>query len=229
MSFVTIKSYTGGISLHLDPNAQFGEILEEIETKFDESRKFFKNAKVALSIEDRIVSDDEEKLIIKAINEHTDLDLLCIVGKNPETNRKFVKALKRVESQRDDNNARLYVGDIEAGEIIESEGSLIVLGDVCKEAAAVATEDVIVIGTVKGQVYAGNTGKKNCFILAMGLEPDFLSIAGIKQRVKVKNVFGKKNKYSPVIIRLDEDRMISDSISEDIVKGIIKSKNVKNL
>lgn len=229
MGLVTIKSFPSGITLHLDPNAEFEKVLAEIETKFEESRKFFKNAKVALNIEDRIVSDEEEKLIIKAINEHTDLDLLCLVGKNPETERRFVKALKRVESQRDDNNARLYVGNIEAGEIVECEGSLIVIGDICKEAAAVASEDVIVIGTIAGQAYAGNGGKKDSVIITMQLEPEILSIAGVKQRVKVKNGFGRKNKYSPIVIRLVDDKMAPDSITEELVKDIIESKNVKNL
>jgi len=229
MGLVTIKSYPSGITLHLDSNADFAEVLKEVETKFEESRKFFKNAKVALNIEDRIVSDDEEKLIIKAINDHTDLDLLCLVGKNPETDRRFVKALKRVESQRDDNNARIYVGNVEAGEIVECEGSLIVIGDICKEAAVVATDDVVVIGSIYGQAYAGNTGKKNSIIIAMQLEPELLSIAGVKQRVKVKNGFGRKNKYSPIAIRLVDDKMAPDSISEELVKGIIDSKNVKNL
>lgn len=229
MGLVIIKSFPSGITLHLDPNAEFEKVLAEIETKFEESRKFFKNAKVALNIEDRIVSDEEEKLIIKAINEHTDLDLLCLVGKNPETERRFVKALKRVESQRDDNNARLYVGNIEAGEIVECEGSLIVIGDICKEAAAVASEDVIVIGTIAGQAYAGNGGKKDSVIITMQLEPEILSIAGVKQRVKVKNGFGRKNKYSPIVIRLVDDKMAPDSITEELVKDIIESKNVKNL
>lgn len=229
MGLVTIKSFPSGITLHLDPNAEFDKVLSEIETKFEESRKFFKNAKVALNIEDRIVSDEEEKLIIKAINDHTDLDLLCLVGKNPETERKFVKALKRVESQRDDNNARIYVGNVDAGEIVECEGSLIILGDICKEAAAVASEDVIVIGTIAGQAYAGNGGKKDSIIIAMQLEPELLSIAGVKQRVKVKNGFGRKNKYSPIVIRLVEGKMAPDSITEELVKDIIESKNVKNL
>lgn len=229
MGLVTIKSFPSGITLHLDPNAEFEKVLAEVETKFEESRKFFKNAKVALNIEDRIVSDEEEKLIIKAINDHTDLDLLCLVGKNPETERKFVKALKRVESQRDDNNARIYIGNIEAGEIVECEGSLIIIGDICKEAAAVATDDIIVIGTIAGQAYAGNAGKKESVIITMQLEPELLSIAGVKQRVKVKNGFGRKNKYSPIIIRLVDDKMKPDSISEELVKGIIESKNVKNL
>lgn len=225
MGFVTIKSYPSGISLHLDPDADFENVLSEIQIKFEESRKFFKNAKVALSIEDRIVDEDQERLIVKAINEHTDLDLLCIVGKNPETNRKFVKALKRVESQRDDNNARVFYGDIEAGEIVESEGSLIVFGNVCKEAAAVAKDDVIVFGSILGHVYAGNTGDKSCVIVAMHLEPAFLSIGGIKQGVKIKNGFGKKAKYNPTLIRLEDEKMISKTISEEEVKELIKIKN----
>ncbi|MBP5413948.1 MAG: hypothetical protein ILN61_01730 [Lachnospiraceae bacterium] len=56
MSLSNIKSFQNGIALHLDPNADFEDVLSDIETKFEESRKFFKNAKVALSIEDRIVS-----------------------------------------------------------------------------------------------------------------------------------------------------------------------------
>ena len=61
MSLSTIKSFQNGIALHLDPNADFDDVLSDIGTKFEESRKFFKNAKVALSIEDRIVSEEEEK------------------------------------------------------------------------------------------------------------------------------------------------------------------------
>ena len=97
MSLSTIKSFQSGIALHLDPNADFELILEDVAVKFEESRKFFRNAKVALSIEDRVVSDDEEKRIISTINQHSDVNILCIVGKNEETNRRFVKALKKVE------------------------------------------------------------------------------------------------------------------------------------
>lgn len=222
VSLSTIKSYPNGISLHLDPGADFDDVLKDVETKFEESRKFFKNAKVALSIEDRIVSDEEERLVVKAINEHSDLELLCIVGRNPETNRKYVKALKRVESQRDDNNARFYRGNVQEGEIVECEGTLVVFGDVCKGAAAVAKDNVIVIGSVYGQVYAGKGGEKNRFIVAMNLEPEILSIAGIKQGVKVKGSFGRKVKYNPTMIMLENDKMVSKSVSDDIIKEILK-------
>lgn len=229
MSLCTIKSYPNGISLHLDPKEDFDKVLAEVEERFEESRKFFKNAKVALSIEDRIVSDDEEKRIVNAINEHTDLDLLCIVGKNPETDRKYVKALKRVESQRDDNNARFYAGNVEEGEIIECEGTLVVLGDVCKGAAVVATENVIVMGCIFGQVYSGKSGNKKSFIVAMGIEPEIVSIGGLKQAVKVKGSFGRKIKYNPTVICLEDDKMVSKSLSDESVKELVNTLNVKTI
>lgn len=229
MSLCTIKSYQSGISLHLDPNEEFDKVLAEVEERFEESRKFFKNAKVALSIEDRIVSDVEEKQIIHAINMHTDLDLLCLVGKNPETERKFVKALKRVESQRDDNNARFFVGDIEEGEIVEGEGTLVIMGDVCKGAAAVAKDNVIVLGSAFGQLYAGKSGNKDTFIIAMNTEPEIVSIGGLKQAVKVKGSFGKKVKYNPTMICLENDKMVSKPLTDENVKDIVKSLNVKTV
>ena len=143
MSLTTIKSYQNGIALHLDPTADFEDVLADVATKFEESRKFFKNAKVALSIEDRVLSEEEEKRIVVAINEHSDVNLMCLVGKNEETNRKYVKALKRMESQFAENNTRLYVGNINEGDIIESEGSLIVYGNVEMGGAAVAKKDII--------------------------------------------------------------------------------------
>lgn len=229
MGLVTIKSFSNGISLHLDPQAGFDELLAEIIEKFDESRKFFKNAKVALAIEDRLVTDEEEKQIICAINEHTDLDLICIVGKNPETNRRFVKALKKVEEQKEENNCRFYYGSVEAGEIVESEGSLVIFGDVSTEAAAVAVGNVVVIGSVYGQVYAGNKGDKNSIIFAMNLSADIVSIAGVKEKLKKKGLFSKKVKYNPIVINLEKDELVSSGVSDEVIKGILESNNVKNI
>ena len=73
-----------------------------------------------------------------------------------------------------------------------------------------------------GQVYAGKGGEKNRFIVAMNLEPEILSIAGIKQGVKVKGSFGRKVKYNPTMIMLENDKMVSKSVSDDIIKEILK-------
>ena len=57
---VVIKSFPSGIVLHLNPEIPFDEILSDVEDKFRESSAFFKDAKMALSIKDRVLSNEEE-------------------------------------------------------------------------------------------------------------------------------------------------------------------------
>ena len=45
---VIIKSFQNGISVYLNEDIPFPELLEEVIFKFRESRNFFKNAKMAL-------------------------------------------------------------------------------------------------------------------------------------------------------------------------------------
>ena len=229
MSLSTIKSFQNGIALHLDPNADFEDVLSDIGTKFEESRKFFKNAKVALSIEDRIVSEEEEKKIVTAINEHSDINLLCIVGKNEETNRKYVKALKRVESEQNENNTRLYVGNVCEGDIVESEKNLVIYGNVELGGAAAAKGDVIIFGSVTGQVYAGMNGDEKAIIICMGPNPKTISIAKTKFNDKIKLGFGKKIKFSPVMFRKSGEKVICESLDESTLEKLLMIKDVKTI
>ena len=225
MSLSSIKSFQNGIALHLDPDADFDEVLADIETRFEESRKFFKNAKVALSVEDRKVSEEEEKKIVAAINAHSDINLLCIVGKNEETNRKYVKALKRVESEHGDNNTRLYRGNIGDGEIVESENNLIVYGDVELGGAAAAKGDVIVLGNICGQVYAGMNGDDRAVVIGFGLNPRTISIANTKFKDKIKPGFGKKIRFEPSMFRREGDKVVLRELDEAGLKELLKIKD----
>ena len=79
---VVIKSYPGGLSLRLNSEEDYETILNEVSAKFEESRKFFKNASVAISVEGRMLDAEEEKRLICAIEDHSDLSVICPVGKN---------------------------------------------------------------------------------------------------------------------------------------------------
>ena len=58
--FVVMKSYPNGISIHMDEDASFSDILSEIADKFTIARAFFKDIMVALSLEGRPLSTEEE-------------------------------------------------------------------------------------------------------------------------------------------------------------------------
>ena len=113
---VVIKSNKYGINLILDKDMAFQELLTAIKEKFQESEKFFKNAKMAISFEGRTLTQEEEYQIIETITENTS---------------------------------------------IISQGNIIVLG------------------ALKGNAYAGAAGDSNCFIVALEMDPIQIQIGDI--------------------------------------------------
>lgn len=96
---VVIKSFPNGIMLHMDQDADFNNILEELSFKFTEARNFFGNASMALAIEGRTLSPAEEILVLETIRNSSSVNVVCIVGKDETTNKKFIKALQQVEKK----------------------------------------------------------------------------------------------------------------------------------
>ena len=82
--FVVMKSNRYGINLRLDPDCSFRDLLDAIIEKFQESEKFFKNAKVGISFEGRRLSTDEENRIIEEIMKHTSMEIICIIDNDKE-------------------------------------------------------------------------------------------------------------------------------------------------
>ena len=66
--YVTIKSYQHGFALYLKEDAEFDQILNEIETKFSGSRQFFGSAKVSISLEGMELTEEQEMDIITLIH-----------------------------------------------------------------------------------------------------------------------------------------------------------------
>lgn len=50
---VRLKSYTKGIKIVIEEDAELEEVLEEIEDKFKDSERFFGKAKLAVTFEGR--------------------------------------------------------------------------------------------------------------------------------------------------------------------------------
>ena len=93
-NLIVIKSFQNGISIHMDAQADFQDIIQEIAEKFQNARAFFKDVKVALSLEGRNLSTEEEKEVIQTISEYSDVQIICLIGKNEESNKGIIKALE---------------------------------------------------------------------------------------------------------------------------------------
>ena len=58
---VIIKSNKYGLIVHMDPDAEYTEILKELREKFTESARFFKDATMAVTFEGRILTNHRKK------------------------------------------------------------------------------------------------------------------------------------------------------------------------
>ena len=96
---VVIKSYQNGINLIMREDVPFEQITEELSAKFRSSRSFFGNADVALSYEGRRLEHNQELALVDVIRQSSDLNLVCIVGKDEETDRRYIKAIQKVQKK----------------------------------------------------------------------------------------------------------------------------------
>lgn len=78
---------------------------------------------------------------------------------------------------RNTNALRLHRGTLRSGDRLDSEGDLLVLGDVNPGATVTAAGDVMVWGRLRGVAHAGRQGDRSARIVALQLRPLQLRIA----------------------------------------------------
>lgn len=221
---VIIKSFPNGIVLHLDPELNFDELLTDIEDKFRESNSFFKDAKMALSIKGRNLAEEEEEKILNAISENSRLNIICLVSEDEETNQNFVKALQQTDFSDGaglSSGGQFYRGTLKNGQVLETESSIVVLGDVYPGATIISTGDIIILGGLYGKAYAGEDGNEGRYVVALEMSPERLKIGDFKYRSKGKtSKWPIRPKVQPKIAYIREKEVVMDPLTKELLSEL---------
>lgn len=177
-NLVVLKSFSSGISVIMDATVPFDELLEAVAEKFRSAANFFKDAAVAISLEGRTLDESEERQVLDAITENSQLKVLCLMGRDEEKNIKFLGIQNNLTFQKDENCGQFYRGTLRDGQSIETEHSIVILGDVSKGCSVYSAKD-IVIGSLEGEAYAGATGNNHHFVVALDMNPEKLRIGDL--------------------------------------------------
>lgn len=183
---VMIKGNKYGIVVVLDENKAFFELKEELKNKFIESSKFFNNSSsMAISFEGRRLSIEEEREILDMIQECTELNIVCVMdSKEEERFKDSVEAA--LNGLTDTTGGQFYKGTLRSGQVLESDSSIIILGDVNPGAKVMSAGNVVVLGSLKGTVYAGINGNPNAFVVALEMNPVQIKIGDVIARCSDK-------------------------------------------
>ncbi len=217
---VLIKSFPNGIALHLNNEAAFDELLAEIGFKFSEAKNFFGSSSMALSIEGRAVSSAEEIQILETISENSNLRIVCIVGKDESTNKNFLKALNHMEKKLVGNeDGQFFKGTLKNKEVLETENSIIILGDVLPGSAVISSKNIIVLGGLYGEAYAGGNGRPGAFVAALEMEPERIKIGDFKYKPDTKKKWNIIPKIQPKIAMVKNDKIVFETLTKDLLEG----------
>lgn len=218
-SAVKIKSFPNGIALYLDAELPFEKVLEEVGYKFSNAKNFFGSATMALSIEGRRVTDLEEMQILDSIRENSDLNIACIVGRDETVNKNYLKALAQEEEQPpQEAGGQFFKGDLKNREVLETENSIIILGDVHPGSTVISAKNIIILGALRGKAYAGGDGSGDAFVAAFEMEPERIRIGDFKYKPGTKQArWGIRPKVRPKIAYVKNDRIIIEALTKDLL------------
>lgn len=189
---VNFRGNSDGIIISIKKGEMSG-IITEIENKLNESRDFFRGAKVKeisgeeldfdslKSIEDILVNEygmvvlDSSEVEIKKNRRKSRAEKSKKIEKGS-----FVENMLKANSK--EGKTKFIEATVRSGQLIEYSGNIVVLGDVNPGGVLSASGNIIVLGALKGIARAGSNGDVEALVAAFSLEPTQLQIADVISR-----------------------------------------------
>lgn len=213
-SKVVIKSSKSGMTVILDPECTFEELLSEVASKYRESARFWGNAQMALMLEGRELTAEEEFRIVNTITENSGIEVLCLIDHDSNRIERCEKALNQKLMEMSSRTGQFYRGDLHRGESLESEASIVIIGDVRHGARVTAKGNIIILGELRGSVHAGVAGNRESVIAAMEMAPLQIKIADIAQHYGDK---GRKLGKGPMIASVENCSICTKAIKKSVL------------
>ena len=229
---VVIKSNKYGLTVGLDQEMEFEALRKAVSQKFAESKKFFKGAELAIAFEGRELSQDEQILLVQEMIANAGIKVPCIVDVDVAKEAIMKQAMEhtKVSAEFESNgDGKFYKGTLRSGQVLESETSIIILGDVNPGATVVSKGNVVVLGTLKGSIYVGAAGNENTFVAALSMDPMQIRIADYiarnsdnPEKKDKKKLLKKKDKQEeqPMIAYVDAGNIYIEPITKEVLADI---------
>lgn len=222
---VRIKNTSGGMTVYLDAEMEFEQLLSEIGKKFGESAKFFGNVKTVLSLEGRELSEEEEAQIVDVITLNTQLDIVYLLDKSQPVVEEELKQEVVVETVKEliPRNERVvfYKRCIEAGEIIRADKDLVIFGNVSEDAVVMSTNSIYIFGGLYGEAYAGIDNGDDYVIAAMDFMPEKIGIGRHEHQGKKVSRWIKKSAFDSKIAYVKDKKIITDQITKELLNSLV--------
>lgn len=213
-SSVIIKGSRHGVLLQLNPEIPFTELKEEVREKFTAAARFFREAKMAVRFEGRILSDTQEEELIEVISDAAGLNIVCILEDSEYTDAAYRCVIDKSITDLAKRDGQFYKGTLKKRQILESESSVVILGNVEYGARVAARGSIVVLGQVEGSLHAGIAGDDEAYIAGLVMMPKSLKIAGVKRNFRYVEEADENLIVCPKIAVLNGSRITLNPLTD---------------
>ena len=206
-NYVIIKGKNDRLVIALDPNIDFLDICDILKTKILEAKGFIGNSRMAIEFSGRALTNEEENKLIGIITENSNIVISYIFSKRADSEEEI--DLESINPLIEEGKTHFFRGTLRSGSKIESDGNVVVLGDVNPSSIIRARGNVIVLGHLNGTVYAGLGGDDRAFIGAIYFNPiqitiGMKTITDIQDEILDSSRVNKKSRFKVARIRNQE-------------------------
>lgn len=195
---IIIKGNKEGLNAIIDMNKfrDFQGMFEALIKKLTIGKKFYRGATLKITTQLKEINErDLVKLKGVLFDEFSIKD--CILEDKKE---KKIKIFSGIYEGR----TKFYRQTMRSGQIIRYLGNIVIIGDVNPGSEIYAAGNIIVLGNLRGNVHAGNTGNRRAMIAAFNLQPKILQIANIMTRAPEDD----EKTYYPEVAKIKDDTII---------------------
>ena len=177
---ITINTKKDSIVIKIDENAEQDEIMQELNQKLVELKKLYKEDDTPITVTGKVLKNNEIDQIQEEINKNINVKVFFdsprILGLHG-IKKTFNKDIATSET-------KFHKGALRSGQRIEFEGSLVILGDVNDGAEVIASENIVVLGALRGLAHAGAKGNNDAMIAASSIESQQIRISNVVKEIE---------------------------------------------
>jgi septum site-determining protein MinC len=188
------------IILRIKDNATKAQITEELRQKLPELKKFYKEEQTPILVTGKILKTNE----IDEIQAQIEKEMKVKVNFDSPRTMGLHGIIKDFRKEIATSETKFYKGSLRSGQRMEVEGSLVILGDVNSGAEVMATDNIVVLGALRGLAHAGAKGNKGAMISAGRLDTAQMRIANIVKEFNREEELLHKMAYAYI----DGDKII---------------------
>lgn len=226
MGIIRFKGDRSGLSIALDSEAPLEDVLAQIEAELGQMGRFFNGSQMVLELGGRQLKLSELSAIYEALLRHG-VELAAVKSRDPYLdshksagNSKHQPVIRGLESSarnnerpvgRSDAQDCLVVrGTLRSGQVVEHDGSILILGDLNPGAEAIAGCDLVVWGSLRGSVRAGAGGDTDSAVYALEMMPKRLAIGQLTWQPAAEELTARRE-YGPEVASVVNDKIVIES------------------